>query len=89
MSNMAQLSGPQRQKIEAEIYAGRTIGAIKLYRAALGGELVDAKKAIEDMEVDLRRQHPENFRASAKTGCLGMAACVALFVAMATLLSLF
>jgi hypothetical protein len=86
---MAQLTNLQRQKIEAEIYAGRTIGAIKLYRAALGGELVEAKRAIEDMEVDLRRPHPENFRASAKTGCLGMAACVALFVTIATLVSLF
>jgi hypothetical protein len=68
-----------RTEVEAAISAGRKIEAIKLYREAVPGtDLVDAKKAVEEMEAGLRREHPENFGpATAKTGCLGVVLCTA------------
>ena len=87
---MAQLTDQQRQDIEREIFARRKISAIKLYRKATETELVDAKKAIEDMEVDLRRSSPENFvSGGSKSGCLGVLACVTLIVAGAVLFSFY
>jgi ribosomal protein L7/L12 len=81
---MANLNDQDRQAIEAEIFAGRTIEAIKLYRTAAGEGLAEAKRAVEDIEVDLRRQSPERFIASAqKKGCLGVVVCLALvFIAV-------
>ena len=68
------LNDEQRQEIEAELFASRRIEAIKIYRRITGAELVEAKKAIEDWEVDLRRRLPERFiSGSARSGCLGMA----------------
>jgi hypothetical protein len=84
---MTPLTDQQRQEIEKEIFAGRKISAIKLYRNAMESELVDAKRAVEDMEMDLRRRRPENFISTEKKGCLGVIACVALMVGLATLIT--
>jgi hypothetical protein len=78
---MANLNDKDRQAIEAAIFAGRKIEAIKLLRRAAGGELVEAKRAIEDLEVDLRRRAPVNFVAGAdKKGCTSVLVCAALIV---------
>ena len=71
---MGSLDERTRAEVETAIYAGRKIDAIKLYREAVPGtDLVDAKKAVEDLQVDLKRQHPENFGpATSKSGCLGV-----------------
>ena len=71
---MQPLSEQSRKDIEAAISAGRKIEAIKLYREAVPGtDLVDAKKAVEDVEARLRVEHPENFGpAASKSGCLGV-----------------
>jgi len=71
---MPELTDKQRADIENAIYAGRKIEAIKLYREAVAGSgLADAKKWVEDREVELRAQHPERFTASSrKTGCIGV-----------------
>ena len=53
--------------------------AIKLHRKATGSGLAEAKRAIEDLEVDLRRSAPEHFIAGAdKKGCAGVLVCAAL-----------
>lgn len=71
---METLNEKARAEVESAIYAGKKIEAIKLYRTAVPGtDLVDAKKAIEDLEDRLRRDHPENFGPpGSKTGCLGI-----------------
>ena len=76
---MDPLQDQVRTEMEAAIGAGRKIEAIKLYRNAVAGsDLVDAKKAVEDMEARMRVEHPENFGPpGSKTGCLGMALWVA------------
>ena len=77
---MPELNDTQRQAVEAAIFAGRKIEAIKLFReAVLGSGLADAKKWVEGREVELRSQHPEKFTApSRKAGCVGVLAVVAL-----------
>jgi hypothetical protein len=87
---MTPLTDQQRQEIEREMFAGRKISAIKLYRKVTGTGLVEAKQAIEDMEVDLRRRSPENFISSgSKSGCLGVMACAASIVAVVVLFSFY
>jgi hypothetical protein len=59
-----------------------------LHRKATGSELVDAKRAVEDLEVDLRRSSPEKFIAGAnKKGCAGVLVCAVLAVTVAMLFS--
>ena len=79
---MTQLSDQQREAIEHEILAGRKIAAIRLHREATGTGLAEAKKAVEDLEVDLRRRSPERFVGGAKkSGCLGVLAFMVALVA--------
>lgn len=81
---MNQLTEPQRQAINAAILDARKIEAIKLYREATGSQLVDAKKAVEDMEKELRQHEPEKLTLrTGKSGCLGVVAAVALLVSLA------
>jgi hypothetical protein len=80
------LNDQQRQQIEAELFAGRKISAIKLYRDATGTGLAEAKHAVEDIEVDLRRQNPERFISQPRAGCLGLVMLVALILAAAAFL---
>ena len=85
---MANLNDQERQAIETAIFAGRKIEAIKLHRQATGSGLAEAKRAVEDLEVDLRRRSPENFIASAnKKGCAGVLVCAALIATGAIVFS--
>jgi hypothetical protein len=81
---MNQLTEQQRQAMNAEIFGGRKIEAIKLFREATGCQLVDAKKAVEDVEKDLRQREPTKFTHRAgKFGCMSAVAVVALLVSAA------
>ena len=81
---MNQLTEQQQQAINAEIFGGRKIEAIKLYREATGTGLKEAKDAVEGMEADLRQLEPNKFAKSAgKSGCLSVVAVVALLVSTA------
>ena len=85
---MANLNDQARQAIETAIFAGRKIEAIKLHRKATGSGLAEAKRAVEDLEVDLRRRSPENFIASAnKKGCAGVLVCAVLMATSAIVFS--
>jgi len=56
------LSEGDLNEIREEIFAGRTITAIKLYRQYVpGAGLAEAKDAIEAMERKLREESPERF----------------------------
>jgi len=71
---MPDLDPQTRTAVEQAIYDRKKIEAIKLYREAVPGtDLVNAKKAVEAMEAQLRKDKPENFGPpGSKTGCLGM-----------------
>ncbi len=68
------LSDAQRQEIAAALFKGDKIAAIKLYRAAAGGDLAGAKAFVERLDAELREATPETFAqaATGKGGCLGL-----------------
>jgi ribosomal protein L7/L12 len=86
---MIRLTDQQRQDIEKELFAGRKISAIKLYREATGAGmaeaagLADAARAVEQMDRELRKSSPERFAAE-KKGCLGVVICLMLLSGAAT-----
>ena len=55
------LSEGDLNAVRNEIFAGRTITAIKLYRQYTGSGLKEAKDAVEEMEKKLRLESPEKF----------------------------
>jgi ribosomal protein L7/L12 len=55
------LSEGDLNEVRAEIFAGRTITAIKLYRQYTGSGLKEAKDAVEEFERKLRLESPEKF----------------------------
>ena len=66
-------------EINAEIFAGRKIGAIKLYREATGEGLKESKDFIEALSIRLHEESSEKFQVEpGKGGCAG----VLLFVAV-------
>ncbi|MBK1879290.1 hypothetical protein [Pelagicoccus mobilis] len=57
---------------------GRTIDAIKHYRAATGHGLKESKEAVEQLYAELHQQDPERFPERKKTaGCSSSAAILA------------
>ncbi len=58
----------QWQQIEAELFAGRKIQAIKLFRAATGCDLTTAKTTLDEHETALRQSDPDKFQAPS-SGC--------------------
>lgn len=75
---MAQINDEQLRQISEELFAGRKIGAIKIYREATGCQLVVAKTEVEKVEAVLRQKEPERF--ARKSGCVGVLVCGALVV---------
>lgn len=89
---MNQLTDQQRQQVNAEIFGGRKIEAIKLYREATGDGLKEAKDAVEEIEKDLRQREPDKFaKPAGKSGCMSVVAVVAVvaLVASAALVTIY
>lgn len=55
--------------IEAAVFAGERIKAIKIYRNATGEGLKEAKDFVDALEAELRRTEPARFTAPARKGC--------------------
>ena len=80
---MPELRPEQRQSIEAALFAGNKIDAIKQYREFTGAGLADAKQAVETMEAGLRKAKPEQFtKPAGKSGCLGLMLGIATILAL-------
>jgi hypothetical protein len=62
------LSEGDLNEIREEIFAGRKISAIKLYRQYTRSGLADAKDAVEAMERKLREESPGRFVVEASEG---------------------
>lgn len=61
------------EALQAALFAGRKIDAIKEYRALTGLGLAESKAAVEKLEAELRAQSPEKFTAPpGGRGCLGL-----------------
>ena len=68
------LSERDLNEIHEEIFAGRTITAIKLYRQYVAGAgLKEAKDAVEEMEKKLREESPGRFAMDKAEGGKGEA----------------
>ena len=66
------LAGLDEEKglaITGALFEGRKIEAIKKYKVATGTGLKESKEKIETLEAELRKECPERFTASARTGC--------------------
>src|SRR5688500_20320732 len=64
------LSDSQLAEIQAEIFAGRKIQAIKLYREATNEGLKEAKDAVEAMTSELRETAADRFAPGSAGGCV-------------------
>jgi hypothetical protein len=90
---MGEPTTEQWQEIQAHLFAGRKIQAIKVYREAAGVGLKEAKDAMEAYAAKLYEQSPQSFAKdpTAKSGCLGvfllilLGAIAVLFVCVANL----
>ena len=81
---MNPLTEQQQQAINADIFGGRKIEAIKLYREATGAGLKEAKDVVEEIEKDLRQREPNKFaKPAGKSGCMSVVAVVALLISAA------
>jgi hypothetical protein len=84
------LTNEQWQRIEAALFAGKKIEAIKLYRDFTGSDLRESKESVEAYEAKLRAEFPDRFTAAPpiKIGCSSKAAIVLLLLiaGVATLL---
>ena len=89
MTQPAQLSQDQLDRIRAELDAGSKIGAIKLYREYTGRDLAKAKDDIETLLALLVQQDPVRYARAAKpaspAGCL-IAGAILLAIGLATFL---
>jgi Ribosomal protein L7/L12 C-terminal domain len=67
------LSDEQIKTLEASIFQGRKIEAIKLCRELTGLGLKEAKDTVEELDRSLRAASPEKFAASPQgKGCVGV-----------------
>jgi ribosomal protein L7/L12 len=63
------LSDEDVNEIQAAIFAGNKIEAIKVVRAATGMGLKGAKDFVESLQVELRRTDPGKFTSPPAKGC--------------------
>jgi hypothetical protein len=67
-----ELSDADREQVLAELFAGRKVSAVRLYREATGEGLKESKDAVEAIEAELRATLPDRFATPprATSGCL-------------------
>ena len=56
------------KEIESLIYSNQKIAAIKAYRKATNSGLKESKDFVDALEVEMRKENPQNFSAK-KAGC--------------------
>jgi ribosomal protein L7/L12 len=66
---VASISNNDIDQIQAAVFAGQTIKAIKLYRESTGEGLKESKDFIDALEEELRRTEPDKFTAAPAKGC--------------------
>ena len=66
---MESVSNDDIDQIQAAVFAGEKIRAIKMYRAATGEGLKESKDFIDALEDELRRTEPTQFTAPTAKGC--------------------
>lgn len=74
------ISASALAQVQAAVFNGEKIAAIKMYRDDTGASLSDAKDAVDRLEAEWRAASPEKFKAppAKKRGC---GICLFLFLA--------
>jgi hypothetical protein len=78
-------------QVQAAIFNGQKIMAIRIYRQDTGASLTDAKAAVDKLEAEWRTVSPEKFQAlpARKKGCGGICMILVIgFVVMTAILIL-
>ncbi len=83
MPDLKEIPADIAQEIAEQLYAGRKIQAIKLYRDRTGQGLKESKEFIESLEAELRTREPNRFVKAQGKGCAAVLAL--LLVATAAL----
>ena len=85
------ISSKALAEVQAAVFNGEKIRAIKIYREDTGASLYDAKQAIERLETEWRASSPEKFKSPpvARKGCRGICLLIVIFVAIGVLLAFF
>jgi hypothetical protein len=78
-------------QVQAAVFNGEKIAAIKIYREDTGASLKDAKDAVEKLEAEWRAASPEKLKTPARTtrGCGTCLALLAVFGLLGVILFLF
>ncbi len=66
---MSEISPETKDELMAELFAGRKIAAIKIYREVTGLGLAEAKDFVDTLETRLREEVPEKFTSPKSAGC--------------------
>lgn len=82
------LAADELAEIQAALFRGEKIEAIKLFRTGRRIGLAEAKVAVEKLEAELREKSPERFTAPvAGKGCLVMLVALGGFLTVLTVLA--
>lgn len=68
---MGTITPEQQQQVDALLFGGKKIEAIKLYREWTQAGLKEAKDAVDGREAELRTQSPQSFSRQ-PPGCFSM-----------------
>jgi ribosomal protein L7/L12 len=83
------ISAKELAEVQAAVFKGQKITAIKIYREDTGASLADAKNAVEKLESEWRAASPENFTAPTKQKGCGVCLALVVFGILALVLLLF
>jgi len=84
------ISSKALAEVQAAVFNGEKIAAIKIYREDTSASLADAKTAVERLEAEWRVAFPEKFGAPPKQKSKGCGIClVLLLVGIALIFLLF
>ncbi len=74
------LNDELRQQINAALFSGNKIEAIRIYRDATQCRLAEASEFILALDAALRKETPDAFEEESNTGCAGAAAMLLLIL---------
>lgn len=74
-------------QVQAAVFRGEKIVAIKTYREDTGASLKDAKNAVDRLEAELRTASPQKFSAPPRKK-MGCGVCLAIVVSAGLLIAL-
>jgi hypothetical protein len=85
------ISASALAQVQAAVFNGDKIAAIKMYRDDTGASLSDAKDAVDRLEVEWRAASPEKFKAppAKKRGCGGVCLLIVVLTAVGVLVAFF